>query len=767
MKRIFWIAVALTAATTAGALEVKKGTWTVALDETTNMLTIINDGETILDGVEAKAATGGMVLESKDAVNVSTSQMSVTDVFGSGTLLDIIYTMSDGMKMIQSITLYDDIEYMTVRLALTKGDGSTVSSPQLIPLSSTKTTAPMPEQSNNRMLFVPWDNDGFIGYESNALNKDMHSYAVTAIYNTTSRYGIVTGAVDHDIWKSAIHVDASDRYNLNQVECISGYTDEHSHDSLLYEGRYMQHGAVVADTVRSSRFIFGCFDDWRVGMETFGQACTLVTPRREWAGGVPYGWSSWGVMQTLISYDGVIDCGDFIRDNLMPHGFHDANGKVVLSLDAWWNDNLSATQVRQFVEYCKSNNMIPGLYYGPFCDFAGNPEGTVPGTNGKYKFKDLWLKVNGRYKIVDGAYCLDPTHPGTKMFIMNDIKKFRDWGVEYLKCDFMSNGAIEADSWYNKKCYTGVQAYNEGMAFMLSRAGDDLYINLSIAPIFPFHYAHGRRISCDAWGTIDHTKYVMNNTSYGWWLNQIYFANDPDHLVMKMRDNGGNESEGINRARLTSGVVTGAYITGDNFSFRVDAGYPAKSREQALKLLTNEAVNEIPRTCHSFRPVYGNSPQTLGAETLMTYDNGTYVYLAALSYKVLSPTTGTMPFADLGINAAEVSEIKELWTDADIAIDADGFKYNCPYNDARIYRITRKGGTGITGPVSGQLAIDGTEVVAESSPVKNVAVYDMSGRCIYRAACNSYRVSLPVSEPGLYIVKANTEKESKTVKIKK
>lgn len=765
MKRTFWIAAALAAATTAGALEVNKGAWTVTLDETTRMITIVNDGKTILDGVEAKVTTGDVVLESKDAVDVSTTQTPVTDIFGSGTLLDITYTMPDDMKMIQSIVLYDDTEYLTARLALTRGDGSSVSSPQLIPISSTLATTPMPETVNNRMLFVPWDNDGFIGYESSALNKAMHSYAVTAIYNTTNRYGIVAGAVDHDMWKSAIHVDASDRYKLNTVELISGYTDEHTHDSLLYEGRFMPHGAVVADTVRSSRFILGCFDDWRVGMETFGQACARVAPRREWAGGVPYGWSSWGVMQTLISYDGVIDCGDFIRDNLMPHGFHDAQGKIVLSLDAWWNDNLSTTQVKQFVEYCKANNMIPGLYYGAFCDFAGNPEGSVPGTNGKYKFKDLWLKVNGRYKIVDGAYCLDPTHPGTKMFIMNDMKKFHDWGVEYLKCDFMSNGAIEADSWYNKDCYTGVQAYNEGMAFMLSRAGDGIYIDLSIAPIFPYQYAHGRRISCDAWGTIDHTKYVMNNTSYGWWLNQIYFANDPDHLVMKMRDNGGNESDGVNRARLTSGVVTGAYLTGDNFSFKVAAGYPAKSREQALNLLTNEAVNEIPRTCHSFRPVYGNSPQTLGAETLMTYDNGTYVYLGVFSYKVLSPTTGTMPFADLGISAAEVSEIKELWTDTDVAFDTDGFKYNCPYNDARIYRIRKKGDTGIVDPETGNLVVEGTEVVSEASPVKSVAVYDMSGRCVYSAVCNSHKVNLPISGRGLYIVKAQTEKESMTVKI--
>lgn len=70
---------------------------------------------------------------------------------------------------------------------------------------------------------------------------------------------------------------------------------------------------------------------------------------------------------------------------------------------------------------------------------------------------------------IDGAYCLDPTHPGTKLFIANDMKRFKDWGTEYLKCDFMSNGAIEADSWYDQQCYTGIQAYNKGMTFLRKR----------------------------------------------------------------------------------------------------------------------------------------------------------------------------------------------------------------------------------------------------------------------------------------------------------
>lgn len=718
MKQTLWALLALLAAVNVSALEVNEGKWRITLDDQTRRLTIANGGNILMSGAYAQAVLEGTAVNSYDAVEMTTAESEVSDCFGQGKKYAVTYLMGDGTRLLQSLSFYPALPYFIVQLEATR-DGGEVRSNRLSPLLSTATAAFLPDSKQNRMLFVPWDNDGFISYASNYLRKEMYSYTVTAIFNSDSRYGLITGAVDHDFWKSAVHVNASDYYKVNELALISGYTDEHTHDSIRSENRIMPHGAMAGDTVRSSRFMFGCFDDWRVGLETFGQACTRVVPRREWSGGVPYGWSSWGVQSTDISYQGVIDCGSFIRDNLMPHGFHDAQGKVVLSLDAWWNDNLSVEQVKKFVAYCKDNDMIPGLYYGSFCRFGGLDDG-VPGTNGKYTFRDIALKVNGRYKVVDGAYCLDPTHPGTKIFIMTEMQKFRQWGVEYLKCDFMSNGAIEADSWYNKNCRSGIQAYNEGMKFLVGKAGDDIYIDLSISPAFPYQYAHGRRISCDAWGSIDQTKYVMNNTSYGWWLNQVYFACDPDHMVMKGRPEGiGIQSDGANRARLTSGAVTGAYLTGDNFSDNVNAGYPEKSREAALKFLTNQDVNEIPRTCHAFRPLYGDAKPDDGAEKLVTYENDSYVYLAVFSYQILSVTSGEVKYADLGIAPGNVGEIKELWTGSTVTTTADGFKYNVPYCDARIYRITKKSAAGIK-DVTGE---------REANPAAGgVRVYDLQGR---------------------------------------
>ena len=120
------------------------------------------------------------------------------------------------------------------------------------------------------------------------------------------------------------------------------------------------------------------------------------------------------------------------------------------------------------------------------------------------------------------------------------IGKYKECGFDYLKLDFMCSGIKEADSFYDPNVTTGVQAYNAGMKYLREACGTDIFLDLSISPLFPSQYAEARRISCDAWGEMWHTSYMMNSLSCGWWLNRVYQYNDPDHLVMGDRSEGEN-----------------------------------------------------------------------------------------------------------------------------------------------------------------------------------------------------------------------------------
>lgn len=137
-----------------------------------------------------------------------------------------------------------------------------------------------------------------------------------------------------------------------------------------------------------------------------------------------------------------------------------------------------------------------------------------------------------------------------------------------------------------------------------------------------------------------------------------------------------------------------------------------KYQQTGVRLADQGDINEIPRTCGAFKPVYGNASSSVGAESLMTYENDKYVYVAVFNYQML-PSAAQLPFADLDIDAASIKEIKELWTGSAITHSAVGFQYSVPAYDARVYRIEKNGSLGI--------------VPADRLQLAN-SVYDLQGR---------------------------------------
>ena len=76
------------------------------------------------------------------------------------------------------------------------------------------------QAGDNRALFVPFDNDKWIRYQSHPLGFDtLVSYEVTAIFNNESRNGLVIGSVEHDNWKTAISIGKGMNDNIGSLVC--------------------------------------------------------------------------------------------------------------------------------------------------------------------------------------------------------------------------------------------------------------------------------------------------------------------------------------------------------------------------------------------------------------------------------------------------------------------------------------------------------------------------------------------------------------------
>jgi alpha-galactosidase len=190
---------------------------------------------------------------------------------------------------------------------------------------------------------------------------------------------------------------------------------------------------------------------------------------------------------------------------------------------------------------------------------------------------------------------------------------------------------------------------------LLDKYFGDMYINLSISPIFPAQYAQSRRIACDAWNKMKDTEYTMNAVSYGWWIDRVYSYNDADHVVLN------DATEGENRARVTSAVITGLFISGDDFS----EGGSAEGKERAKTYLTNQHINALANGI-SFRPLEGNGEKS---ENQFIREDETGIYYVYFNYKEEAVEV-TVPIDRIaGAGSARPSKAMDLWNNKTIPIN--------------------------------------------------------------------------------------------------
>jgi alpha-galactosidase len=519
--------------------------------------------------------------------------------------------------------------------------------------------------NDNRALFVPFDNDDFVSYNSEPMNGSDTGYEVGAFYDNVSRIGLVIGSVTHDKWKTGIWWSGSNN-EITQMHAFGGVTGFWTWDVA-------PHGMVNGMTITSPVIFVGFGNDWRTTMEDFAAENKLYAPMLAWTNGVPFGWNSWGVTnyQSHITYNAAIAVSDSIHTNLQPYGFTN-NGTVYVNLDSYGTYNLNTSQLISFVKHCHANGQKAGIYFTPFTYWGTASQGSNNiATGSSYYWSDLYLRTtNGSPISYDGAIALDPTHPGTKDWIYNQITSFISEGFDYVKIDFLSHGSLEGVH-YDPNVTTGIEAYNEGMQFLLNEVGGTMFISESIAPLFPYQYAHSRRIACDAYGSkIAKTLYTMNSVTYGWWLDKLYSFNDPDLMVF---DNGPGANE--DQSRLINCTITGVYLNGSILT-------NSSSVATAQLYLTNAAINAVARVGRTFRPVDGATGTGAG-NIFVRQDGGTWC-LAVFNYTG-SASNETVNLSSAGL-PPETFVATNLW-DGTTVLATNTLRVSLNADQAKLFRL--------------------------------------------------------------------------------
>lgn len=656
-------------------VDINKGNIQLTYDLLAKKYSVYQDSQPVLTDVGVSFKLNDTVINTDSYSYQSNSVRSFSDALGYGTELTVCLKSSGKPNLIQIFKIYQDKPFIITQLQLESADDNDIQTNYICPVDiSNYTSICGGKQPWSQFLKVPFDNDGWVEFE-NAPIKEISggtSHEVTAIYDAVNEKGLVIGSVTHDIWKTGIDF-SSNTNGISSLKVYSGAGDE------LTRGE-IEHGTVSGKSVASAQIFIGNYDNWQDGLNEYAESNELVTPSKQTCDqGVPFGWNSWGSVQTDLNYSTAVSISDYISSNLQSVWQEGENVPVYIDLDSYW-DMLSEEELKAFAQHCKENKQIPGIYWAPFVTWYSPDDlnHEVPGTNGAVTFEDIVLrKYDGTMysNELDGCIPLDITNPYTKMYIKNQLEKFKSWGFEYIKLDFLVHGSLEGLH-YDSSVQTGIQAYNMGMSYINEIIGDSMFINLAMSPIFPHQYANGRRISCDVYYDIDETKYALNALTYGFWEKKIYKYPDPDHTIVWGKDGYCTQAEA--RSQVTLAAICGtAFITGDNFADSAISQTVANSRYDAM--LKNSNIIALAKTGKVFTPIVDQEYSSSSNVYVMKNDDKIY-------YAVFNFNSSSKEFT-LSLEGDSSYSYKEYWN-GDTGTAQNSLTVKVSSNDSKIFEFS-------------------------------------------------------------------------------
>jgi len=736
--KFFVFAFLLSVSIFAEALTVVVGKWRLVVDEANGKASMYQSDILVIPNTQCAFKIANTNYLQEQLVVQSVTQTDLSDEFGTGKLVSILSVTADATVTItHHYYLYTDKDYLLTDFTIESANQ--LSSNYMSPVLSV-TSSSFLSSGNNRTLVVPYDNDKWVRYNSVNFGTPTTSYEVGVIYNKTTRQGLLVGSIEHSVWKTGIKTITNTTNSLLRLEAFGGITSSETRDLLV-------HGSVKGTKIKSPKILIGYFSDWRTGLETYADVNAIVAPRLTWNGKKPFGWNSWGSLQSGVSYQNATEVSDYISTKLETNHFSSDN-TVYVGLDSYW-DNFSTSELFNFVKYCKTRGQKAGIYWAPFVDWGKDPNRAVEGATGYY-YRDIYLYANGKPQDIDGAYAIDPTHPASKLRAELYLKRFKLEGFEYLKLDFMTHGSLEADHHYDPAVFTGIQAYNHGLQHIVNVLGNSMYLNLSISPLFPANLAHGRRIACDSYSSISETEYTLNSLTYGWWLDHVYSFNDADHVVLK------GVTEGENRARVTSSVITGIFTIGDDFS----SNGLQEGKDKADLYLTNQEVNRISQLCKSFKPV--ESGNGSGASDMFVTSVVDTTYVAVFNYTTNIKSV-LFDYNRIGLEVGTTFEVKEVWRDA-TNDHSDSWSETLPAKDVKLFKIYPKTNTGTPqvninsvfsispNPCAGKLDVKFTD----NQSIKVITICSLLGAKVRQFVDPSSSIQLDGLSTGMYFISASS-----------
>jgi hypothetical protein len=405
------------------------------------------------------------------------------------------------------------------------------------------------------------------------------------VYNQQSKKSVFFGALTSDRLLTILHLQTEGASNGPRIASFTVDSTGTTEIQTTEEESGMREGPREnlielnlplpnAESISSERLMFAAGSDYHAQLENYGTAIRQLHHSR-----IPednmFGWWSWTAFYMKITEGNAFTNALWQAEHLKSLGydwFHFDFGYGYARADyAVPNASKFPQGMRSLTQRIQQLGLKIGIWTAPF---------EVGERSSVYENHKDWLVHNAKGDPIpvtrdeevptERLFVLDPTNPAAQEFLGQTYRTLvREWGVKYIKLDFMDNTAIEG--YYFRPHTTALEAQRIGLQVIREAVGDDVLLDKDGSPMLtPVGLVDDGRVSQDTGHTFARSKEAAPGIAARYYMHRNFFISDPDAFTVSRQLLEEREIQApltLNEAQVSialSAVSGGMYEIGDD-----------------------------------------------------------------------------------------------------------------------------------------------------------------------------------------------------------
>jgi alpha-galactosidase len=522
------------------------------------------------------------------------SESLFNDALGSGKQLTVTCSGLRGSPdLIYVLQLYSQNPYGAIQVRVKNGTGKATSVQAIRSVDSTGDAIVNlgGRPSDERVLSDSFSEDwpDLVIYDLDGAPDGLHrGVGSQLIYNRQSKQSLFLGALTSDRFLTILRLKAEGK---GAEAKIASYTVESTGTTEiqkdLSEAETLKPKSLISDRIElslplnpgeeisSERVMFAAGPDYLGQLRAYGSAIRNLHHARV-SSQIPMGWWSWTAYYAAINQGETLANADFLSQHLnslgynffqIDEGYQYARGEFVTANATQFPDGIGFV-----AHHILSDGLTVGLWTAPFevssraWVYEHHKDWLVHNAKGEpIPLEDVWRQN------VDTLYALDTTHPGAQEYLRQTYKTLtREWGVRFIKLDFMDTTAIEG--YFYRPNTTALEDQRIGLQIIRDSVGDEVLLDKDGSPMLnPVGIVDTGRISADTGHSFARSKNAAPGIAARFYMNGNFFIDDPDafnitdtYLVEHSHEHSSHTLATAQASIALSAIAGGMYEIGDD-----------------------------------------------------------------------------------------------------------------------------------------------------------------------------------------------------------